>query len=146
MNNTQITNQIVKTFNAIKADKNGNVSLQGRLSFNKSGGLSTRMLSFAVAVGFVREYRRNLLHNGSSVSFESLCKTLSASANIDQMLTYRFTKTGEKNGESVYTKVTYNKAERADRIRSLSTRIKKHYAPAFAWNTGRLVRCKSISI
>ncbi|MFN6965194.1 MAG: hypothetical protein ACK4S4_15720 [Pyrinomonadaceae bacterium] len=138
MNNQQMVNQIVRTFDSIKADKNGNVHLLGRLSFNKQGGLSTR-LYVQSALGFIREYRRNLLHNGSSVSFETLCETLAERADIEQILAYRYVKTGEdKAGDAIYSKVTFNKAERAERIRSLSKRIKSTFQPAFGWNSAEI--------
>jgi ribosomal protein L21 len=138
MNNKQLRDKTTKLFDGIKKDQNGNVSLPANLSINKTGGLSVKVYP-QIAIGFFREYRRNLAHNGSSVSFDAICETLSGKVDFEQILAFRFVKTGEtKTGEPTYTKVNYNKKERAERIRAFSNRLKKHFAPAFGLSSAQL--------
>jgi len=136
--NKQLTKQITNLFDATKKDKNGNVTVLGRLSYNKQGGLSAK-LYHQIAIGFFREYRRNLTLNGSAVGFDAIVGTLSEKVDFDQILAFRFVKSGEdKAGNPQYSKITYNADERSKRIREFSNRLKKHFAPAFGISPAKL--------
>lgn len=126
MNNNQFTQKVVSMLAKSKKDKFGFVAGKFQIIESKAGGINFRH-SESCAKSLMDGIRRNEKKAGKVYSFATLCERIAKAKTIeDVLLNFRFDGEGKQ--------IAIDAKRKQAQIASLSTRIKKAYAPMFGVN------------